>query len=126
MRLLKIKPPVEITRIPRSVNERKFWKASEWRAFLLFYALPVLKGILPARFWNHLFLLVFGIYTLRQDKIKTRSVLLSELALKKFVIEFQRIYGKDGPHDFQNTLAHTFHTKCETVGTIMGYVSLSI
>lgn len=95
MRLLKIKPPVEITRTPRSVNERKFWKASEWRAFLLFYALPVLKGILPARFWNHLFLLVFGIYTLLQDKIKTRSVLLSELALKKFVIEFQRIYGKD-------------------------------
>ncbi|XP_062841554.1 uncharacterized protein LOC134300980 [Trichomycterus rosablanca] len=94
LRLVKIKPPVEITRTPRSMSERKFWKASEWRAFLLFYALPVLKGILPARFWNHLFLLVFGIYTLLQDKIKTRSVLMSELALKKFVIEFQRLYGK--------------------------------
>ena len=48
-----------------------------------------------ARFWNHLFLLVFGIYTLLQDKIKTRSILMSEMALKKIVIEFQRLYGKD-------------------------------
>ncbi|XP_034143075.1 uncharacterized protein LOC117592904 [Esox lucius] len=95
LQLAKIKPPIEITRTPRSITERKFWKASEWRAFLLFYALPVLKGILPARFWNHLFLLVFGIYTLLQDKIKTRSILMSELALKKFVIDFQRLYGKD-------------------------------
>ncbi|KAL7379236.1 hypothetical protein ABVT39_024702 [Epinephelus coioides] len=95
LRLEKIKPPVEITRTPRSMSERKFWKASEWRAFLLFYVLPVLKGILPARFWNHLFLLVFSIYTLLQDKIKTSSILMTELALKKFVIEFQRLYGKD-------------------------------
>ncbi|XP_047220535.1 uncharacterized protein LOC124867893 isoform X2 [Girardinichthys multiradiatus] len=81
-RLVKIKPPVEITRTPRSLTERMFWKASEWRAFLLFYSLPVLKGILPARFWNHLFLLVFGIYTLLQDTIKTESILIAELALK--------------------------------------------
>lgn len=37
---------------------------------------------------------VFGIYTLLQDQIKTSSILMSELALKKFVIEFQRLYGK--------------------------------
>nr|XP_020441759.1 uncharacterized protein LOC109951534 [Monopterus albus] len=91
----KIKPPVEITRTPRSLSERKFWKASEWRAFLLFYALPILKGILPVRFWNNLFLLVFSIYTLLQDTIKTRSILMAEVALKKFVIEFQRLYGKN-------------------------------
>lgn len=93
-RLVKIKPPVEITMTPRSLTERKFWKASEWQAFLLFYSLLVLKGILPARFWNHLFLLVFGIYTLLQDTIKSESILIAELALKKFVIVFQRLYGK--------------------------------
>ncbi len=45
-RLVKIKPPVEITKTSRSLTERKFWKASEWQAFLLFYSLPVLIGIL--------------------------------------------------------------------------------
>ncbi|XP_057177999.1 uncharacterized protein LOC130546654 [Triplophysa rosa] len=29
--LLAISPPVEVTRAPRSVKDRKFWKASEWR-----------------------------------------------------------------------------------------------
>lgn len=95
IRLETIKPPVEITRTPRSITDRKFWKASEWRAFLLFYALPSLKGILPARFVNHLFLLVFGIYTLLQDKITKSAMFRAELALKKFVIEFQRLYGRD-------------------------------
>ncbi|KAI7792506.1 hypothetical protein IRJ41_015741, partial [Triplophysa rosa] len=28
--LLAISPPVEVTRAPRSVKDRKFWKASEW------------------------------------------------------------------------------------------------
>ena len=37
-RLLCLKPPKEIVRTPRSLLTRKFWKASEWRAFLLFYS----------------------------------------------------------------------------------------
>lgn len=52
--LLAINPPLEVTRAPRSVKDRKFWKASEWRSFLLYYALPVLKDILKTK-WNHLF-----------------------------------------------------------------------
>lgn len=33
--LLAIKPPTEITRSPRSINDRKQWKASEWRSNLI-------------------------------------------------------------------------------------------
>jgi len=36
--LLTIKPPTEIRRLPRSIESRKYWKASEWRNFLLFYS----------------------------------------------------------------------------------------
>ncbi|KAL1268876.1 hypothetical protein QQF64_034239 [Cirrhinus molitorella] len=28
--LMAINPPLEVTKAPRSVKERKFWKASEW------------------------------------------------------------------------------------------------
>ena len=38
-RLQNIKCPHEITRTPRSLKTVKYWKASEWRAFLLFYSL---------------------------------------------------------------------------------------
>ncbi len=64
--LLAIKPPVEITRAPRSLQDRKYWKASEWRSFLLFYSLPILNGVLMKKYWNHLFLLVFALHILLQ------------------------------------------------------------
>lgn len=57
-RLLTISPPSEIHRAPRSLADRHYWKASEWRAFLL-YSLVILKGILPARYLNHFFLYVY-------------------------------------------------------------------
>ncbi len=93
--LLAIQPPAELTRVPRSVKERKYWKASEWRSFLLFYALPVLCGVLSKKYWNHLFLLVFGIYSLLQEKIQMVDIDNAEKALKKFVMEFEKLYGKD-------------------------------
>ena len=57
-RLTSISPPSEITRAPRSIKERKFWKASEWRAFML-YGLVVLKGLLPRVYLQHFFLFVY-------------------------------------------------------------------
>lgn len=37
-RLASITPPKCITRTPRSIDERKMWKASEWRSWLIWYA----------------------------------------------------------------------------------------
>lgn len=46
-RIQKIRPPPEFRRSPRSVTCMKQWKASEHRAWLLYYALPVLSDLLP-------------------------------------------------------------------------------
>lgn len=43
--LLSIKPPSEITRTPRSLNDRKLWKASEWKHYLLYYSLICLSVV---------------------------------------------------------------------------------
>jgi len=91
--LKAINPPLEVTRAPRSLKDRKFWKASEWRSFLLFYALPVLSGILKKKYWNHLFLLVFSMHTLLHDAIKANHVDMAERALRKFVRNFEKLYG---------------------------------
>lgn len=104
--LVKIKPPVEITGTPRSLTEGSSWKLQSGEHFL-FYSLPVLKGILLIRFWNHLFVLVVGIYTLLQDTIKTKNILVAELALKKFGIVFQRLYGKNNMTFNIHWLTHT-------------------
>lgn len=46
-RLAKINLRQYISRLPRSLNEQKHWKGAEWRCWLLFYAVPCLKDILP-------------------------------------------------------------------------------
>ena len=45
---LKQRPPTEFTRSPRSIKTHlSYWKASEFRNWLLFYSLPLLVNILP-------------------------------------------------------------------------------
>ena len=92
-RLLKMQPPCEVTRYPRSLATRRFWKASEWRAFLLFYSLIILPGILPQPYLQHLFLLVFSIYTLLQSSVTSAELDAAERALRKFVSEVRTLYG---------------------------------
>jgi hypothetical protein len=91
-RLAAISPPSEITRAPRSVKERKFWKASEWQAFLL-YGLVILKGLLPHVYLQHFFLLVHGVYTLLGDKITSDNLLHAKACLIKFVTDMESLYG---------------------------------
>jgi hypothetical protein len=72
--LMRIKPPCNITRVPRSFQQRKFWKASEWQNWLLFYSIFVLKGILPHAFYQHWLILVTFMYLLCKDTGHIRGV----------------------------------------------------
>jgi hypothetical protein len=91
-RLTSISPPSEMSRAPRSLNDRKFWKASEWRAFM-FYGLVILRGILPDIYLKHFFLFVYGVYNLMGDKIAHSKVDLAESCLRKFVRQMEALYG---------------------------------
>ena len=55
-KLYRIKP---YRSSPRSISKSlSFWKASEFKAWLLFYSVPILKDILPPKYINHWTLLV--------------------------------------------------------------------
>lgn len=88
-RLLEIKPPTVITRIPRSIQHHvKFWKATEYRNWLLYYSLPCLKGILPDDYYQHYALLVGGITLL-----SGRSISPGQLQMAgKFLIHFVEMF----------------------------------
>ncbi|KAG1652613.1 hypothetical protein GQR58_026194 [Nymphon striatum] len=94
-KLCKIKIPSSISRLPRSLSERKFWKGSEWKSFLLYYSLIVLQGTLPQQYFNHWFLLVFSINLLLQDKINPIDVDLAEKTLMRFVQNVPVLYGRE-------------------------------
>ncbi|KAL1447832.1 hypothetical protein MTO96_044210 [Rhipicephalus appendiculatus] len=92
-RLMGIKPPHCFTRFPRSLKERCHWKASEWRSWLLFYAVPCCLGILPHRYINHFMLLVEGIFMLLREELTESQLLHAGRLLQDFVSRTLTLYG---------------------------------
>ena len=92
-RLLSVKPPNNITRLPRSIEDRQHWKASEHRNWLLFYAVPVLKGLLPEECLEHLQCLSTGLFLLLKDSISHAEIDLAEKLFCHFYLMFSHIYG---------------------------------
>ncbi|XP_034153144.1 uncharacterized protein LOC114840948 isoform X1 [Esox lucius] len=91
--LLKIKPPSNVSRTPRSIKERRYWKAHEWLMWLLYYSIPILKGILPERYLNHWLKLASGIALLLTTSISSRQLLEAQDLLHQFVSEMEPLYG---------------------------------
>lgn len=94
-RYLAIQPPNLITRTPRSLLKNlAHFKASELRAFLLYYCLPCLWGLLEEDYFQHLLLLVNGIYLLLQDSISPSDIESSSSMLVHFCTRMEALYGK--------------------------------
>ncbi|XP_029203493.2 uncharacterized protein LOC114967602 [Acropora millepora] len=93
-RLLEIKPPSVITRIPRSIQHHlKFWKATEYRNWLLYYSLPCLKGILDEEYHQHYALLVGAITFLSGRSISPEQLEIARKFLMHFVEMYDAHYG---------------------------------
>jgi len=58
-RLINLKgtTPKEFMRKPRGIDELKFWKATEFRQFLLYTGPVVLKSLLPENMYIHFLML---------------------------------------------------------------------
>ena len=105
-KLLAIKPVDEISRTPRSLSDRKHWKASEYRSFLIYYSLPVLYGIIPHENFLHLSLLVMAMRKLLSASISQRDLELAEKFLVIFCKNYEILYGKRGMTINVHSLLH--------------------
>ena len=103
--LLSSKPPCEFSRCPRSISERKDWKASEYRMFLLYYT-PILEGILPSVYFEHLELSVQAIYILLSMNISENQITAAERFLTNFVHRYANLYGEQHMNMNVHNLLH--------------------
>ena len=96
--LSQIKPPNDIMRCPRKIeNEMQYWKASEFRSFLLFYGPIVLDGILPQEHYTHfifLSILSRAIFILLGDSITYKELEHAERLLQHFCLMFSALYSE--------------------------------
>ena len=86
--LLTIRPPSEVRSLPRSLSERRFWKANEWRAILVLVSPVILQTVLPLRFFRHWLLLCRAIMILLSSEICRVNI-----CLVKFVSDIPALYG---------------------------------
>ena len=92
--MLTIKPPHELPRRPRSIESSLlYWKASEYRAFMLFYAIPILRKYLQAKYVYHLSLLVFSMNKLLSNSICTYDLPQVQTQLELFYDLIPELYG---------------------------------
>lgn len=94
-RIRYIKPCRYISRLPRSLQYRKLFKASEYRSFLLYYLPVVLGGLLEHKYLKHFRLLAGSIFKLLSTKISNEDLVDSENDLILFVKQYQEYYGKE-------------------------------
>ena len=74
-RLAKIKPPLCIERLPSNLEKHfQHLKATELQAWLLFYSIPCLCGILPLAYLQHWACLSEAVYILLGDKITSHKL----------------------------------------------------
>lgn len=94
-KLLQIRPPNMITRIPRSIQQhRSYWKATEYRSWLLYYSLPVMMNILPENYIAHHMLLVETVATLLQGSISQMMLRKTERLIKHYCFKFPFYYSE--------------------------------
>lgn len=103
--LHEICPPCEITRCPENIEDIQ--KASQWKNFLLYYSMVVLKNILPKKFYDHWFLFVYSAHTLLKPTLSKEEFQSAEKCLIEFHDGIEKLYGKRFMSFNVHTLKHS-------------------
>ena len=91
-RLGQMKPPYDVTRTCRPLNEINLWKASEFRSFALYYY-PALEDLLPAVYYKHFQKLIHSFQVLLQEKVPLATVKDCQILIDDFLREALVLYG---------------------------------
>ena len=93
--LLNVKYPIEFPREQRSISEHlRFFKASEYRNFLFYASLPIMKYFLRATYYNHYVQYVIFMRLLTDTNCENKDVLLAFKIIVEYIREFETLYGK--------------------------------
>lgn len=97
--------PNEIHRAVRSLNCISFWKATEFRTFLLYIGPVVLKENLETNIYKH-FLQLFCAVTICSTDIFISLLNVAESLFKDYVENYIQIYGEDTISSNVHNLVH--------------------
>lgn len=104
--LKSTKIPREIHRIIRGIDELSHWKGTEYRTFLLYVSIVLLKKYLPLKYYQH-FLLYFCSVTICSANYHMKDLLeTANSMLVNFLDNFKILYGS---HHFTCNIHNLCH-----------------
>lgn len=100
--------PFEIHRAVRDLNSLHYWKGTEFRTFLLYVGIIVLKDVLIAEEYSHFKLLVCAVIYCSSEHYKravNNSIIVDEL-IGDYIEQYIEIYGEHTISSNIHNLAH--------------------
>lgn len=90
--LIKNSIPCDFSRKPRGLDDLARWKATEFRQFLLYTGISVLRSIIPKPIYDHFLCLSVAMTIFLSPNLDHLSILAKSLMIS-FVKEFGSLYG---------------------------------
>lgn len=93
-RLETVRPfcPNDFSRKPRSLDDFKDYKATEFRQFLLYIGVIVLRGIIPEDVYLHFLFLSAAIRCLTHKSPSHKHLYFAQIALETFILRCETIF----------------------------------
>lgn len=114
--LLSCKMPKEIHRSVRALDVLAYWKASEYRTFLLYLSIIILKHTLCSNAYHH-FLTFFCAITICSNEKYFNYLPVGEKLLNYFLEHFRDIYG-------QQYMTSNVHNLCHIIEEVKHFGAL--
>lgn len=80
--------------MPRSLEDLKFWKANEFRQFLLYSGIVALKDFVNKEIYEHFLTLHTATRLIACPKTYNLNVGIAEQLFTNFVENFSKLYGE--------------------------------
>jgi len=84
--------------------------ASEWKSFLLYYIPVALHGILPMKYFLHVFLLIKALRIVLSETIEKNKLKLADRLFSKFCSLMEIYYGEN--YNISTILLCLYHGGC--------------
>lgn len=94
-RLADISPPSFVPSTPRTIYSHNLWRAHEYLSFILYYALPVFRDIMPFVYYENLKKLVLFVESILAPEINKDYLIKVDEIIVQFVKEASQLYPAD-------------------------------
>ncbi|XP_074096469.1 uncharacterized protein LOC141525753 [Cotesia typhae] len=85
--------PRDFARMPREIQHYGKYKATEFRQLLLYSFIVVSLGIITTDQYDHFLLLHTSMRVLLNDQSSSEDIEFADIAIKKFIIDAEKIHG---------------------------------